>query len=196
MPIPFKGIPTGGQIFVLSLVSFAVWTADRGFDLLKADNLFGLIFVGLSAGAIGASLFAGRKSQRDADLAAAQPTMLRDYLAGIDVTMSPVVQRDKDAMRHLGELAQIVAVRRPLPEPAGKVDSNGVPDESRKSEAVSEVNMINAETRKLDQSLINLISSRLSVSGAIQETPTSEMKSDIAAQTPTVLPSDTNQGAP
>ena len=67
MPIPFKGIPTGGQIFVLSLVSFAVWTADRGFDLLKADNLFGLIFVGLSAGAIGCLLYTS-PSPRDAQL--------------------------------------------------------------------------------------------------------------------------------
>jgi len=196
MPMPFKGIPSGSQIFVLGLISFAAWTADKGYDLLKEDNLFGLVFVTISVGAIGASLFAARRSQRDVDLATAQPTMFRDYQAGVDVTMSPVVQRDKDAMRHLGELAQIVAIRRPLPEPAGKVDSSGHPDASRKAEAVNEVNMINAETQKLDQNFTDLLSSRLSAPEAVQEPPTLEMKSDIASHKPMGSSSDISQTEP
>lgn len=156
------------------------------FELLKVKNLFGLIFVGLAGAAIAASYVAARRSQRDADLASAQPTTLRHYHAGVDVTISPIVQRDKDAMRSLGDLAQVVGIRQALPEPAGKVDSQGRPDPSRKSEAMLEVNTINAETQKADQILADVITKQLSDASAVQGPPSLEMKSDIASHNPSI----------
>lgn len=146
--------PSNSAVFTLGslIVSSALCALGAYFIYLKSWAGGCPLIVAGMLGMI-ASFFLGFKSQKDQDLAQARPLEMR-YQADGTFELSADPRTDRQIMLDVvAASADMLRARRPLPDPSGKIDSNGNIEKEKAVDALSEVSLINKE---IEEDLIKL----------------------------------------
>lgn len=172
--------PSRSGVFTFGSLLFSGVVMVIGALLISKELYFAglLLFVpSLIAGI--ASYNLGFKSRRDQDLISAHPIQIYGGGDG-SFSISTDPRTDREILLDvLAAAALITKNRKPLPEPTGMVDKNGVGDESKKLEALQITNRIN---RELEDELIafeNAVTARQEHSATILENAPDPQLSDL-----------------
>jgi hypothetical protein len=110
--------------------------------------LFCLVFLGVAC----AAWF---RSHKNSDLESATPASVKHGVDGsIEVQTDARTLFSPEALKGFGELVSMIALRRPLPPPSGKLNDDGSVIEDSQESAVQEVLKINAQAEQSARELL------------------------------------------
>lgn len=151
----FSVRPDRSQVVLVSLIIGSIVSLILGAILIAIDKQ-GWVFVALAVVLMGAVVWGWQRSQRDTDLAQAHPTTVA-LSDGANLSTDSRIFSSQDRVQNFVQLVEALALRKPLPEPSGLVDSNGSVIPGSMQEAVRVVDNINEETQMFhDQTLERL----------------------------------------
>jgi hypothetical protein len=193
--------PVRSQVVLVGLTITAIVALLLGGVLLGLDKHSGWAFFATSVLLCGAVVWCWKQSQRDADLAQSHPTkvVLSD---GANLSTDSRLLSSPEGVRNMAQMLEALALRQPLPEPAGLVGPGSTLIPGSKQEAVDAVAKINMDTQKShDQAILALKGQLAAESFAQPPDDGTHAPSGAMAQSPPLnailqsgTPSDTDRG--
>ncbi len=159
--------PVRSQVVLVGLTVAAIVSLLVGGALLGLDKSSGWSFVAISAALCGAVVWCWRQSHRDADLAQSHPTrvVLPD---GAHLSTDSRLLSSPEGVRNVAQVLEALALRHPLPEPAGLAGPGAVPIPDSKREALEVVSRINANTQQSHDQAISVLRGQLADGSVVQ----------------------------
>ena len=184
--------PARSQVVLVAIAVAAIVNFVIGGVLLGLDKP-GWPFVFIATALCASVVWCWRQSHRDTDLDTAHPTtvVLAD---GSNLSTDSRLLSSPDGVRSLARVVEALALRQPLPEPAGLTGPGAVPIPDSRSEAVARVTDINADTQKAHDQAIAQLRGHLTRDTGMQ-VPTEPGHAPEALSTPHTSPNGPLQEA-
>lgn len=134
------------------MTGFAMLSGGSGW-LTLVPIVFGTAFEGVA-------LWAWDKSRRDVDLVGARATKISDRSTGIEFTTDSrvIAAGGLDLLREISVMFQVMASRKPLPDPDGLVGDDGQPIPGTKDAAVLRANKVNRQALEATVKCVSALS--------------------------------------
>jgi hypothetical protein len=175
--------PARSQVVLVALTVMAIISLIFGGGLFIFDKLIGWLFVAISIILGGVVVWCWLKSHRDTDLAQSHPTKYT-MADGSHLSTDSRLLSTQDGAKQLAHFLELFALRQPLPEPSGTVNSNLLPIPNSTLEATERVKKLNEENQLFHDQTLTALRQHLG-NGTV-----TQILDNSAKQPPTATPDD------
>lgn len=157
----FSVRPARSQVVLVGLTVAAIVSFLLSGVLLALDKESGWAFFSAAVLLCLSVVWCWTRAHRDTDLAQSHPTkvVLAD---GANLSTDSRLLSSPEGVRNMAHVLEALALRHPLPEPAGLVGQDATLVPNSKGEALAMVNRINAETQRMHDEALQSLRGQLS----------------------------------